>query len=102
MTVGNFLFSVHAFDVRGNEIHGSRAKESHHGNDIIEILRLHLQDVTGHAVAFKLEDTCSMPLAKKFKRFWIVGGNVMQIKTDTVAVVDQIAGALHDGQCGQT
>ena len=54
-----------------------------------------------HAVAFELEDAGGVAFAKEFVCRRVVDGNVAQIQTDLMPLVDEIAGALHNGQRGK-
>ena len=53
--VSDWHFAVHAVNIAGNVFHWAGAEERHHGNDVVEVIGLHLHDVTRHAVAFHLE-----------------------------------------------
>ena len=101
MPVGDRLFAVHTLNVRWNEIHRARAEKGDHGDNVVQVLRLHLQNVAGHAVAFELEDTGGTALTDELEGFGIIRGNVMQVEFYIVAVADEVAGTLHDGKRGE-
>ena len=95
------LDAVHAVDVAGDELQRAGAVERHHSDDVSQVLRLHLHDVAGHAGAFQLEDACGMPAAQELEGLGVVDGDVVQGESLAVALLDQVAGALHDGEGGQ-
>src|SRR5258706_6877844 len=56
--VDDRLSAVHTLDIGRNEFHWPWAVKRDRGNDVLEGLGLHLDQHTGHAAAFKLEDAC--------------------------------------------
>ena len=66
---------------------------------LIEILGLHLHQVAGHAVAFELEDPGAVWPLPRISNVSDRQGDVVEVEIDPVALLDQIAGALHDRQC---
>ena len=56
VTVFHFRFAVHTCDVIGDERHWSRAIQRHHRDNVVEVLRLHLDEPARHTAAFNLED----------------------------------------------
>ncbi len=101
VAVADRFFLVHAPDVRVNVIHWPRPEECHHRNDVCQVVRAHLHDVARHTRAFQLEDARRAPLAETFKGLRVIQRDVVQVVAHAVAVVDQVAGALHDGEGGQ-
>ena len=62
---------------------------------MIQFLRLHLNDITRHPAAFKLENPGSMPTAKKPVGFFIIYRDIGQVPILAMPFKDQAAGVLH-------
>ena len=95
MAIFHFRFSAHTCDVIGDECHRPRAIQRDHRDDIIEGLRFHLHEPTGHAAAFHLEDASRLSAAHQFKRLWIIERDVVQIIFDAVPLLDHFTGTCH-------
>ncbi len=93
---------MHSADVVGDEFHRSRAIECDHGDHMGEFMGLHLHDIAGHPVSFKLEHACGVPLTDELKNIRIIRRNRLQVKRFTVALLDQIARSRHDRQGDQS
>jgi len=101
MLVGDLLFTVHAIDVVGNFFHGPGPKKRHHVDDIRQVVRFHLHDVSGHAAAFQLEQAGGAPLADKLECLRVIQGNIVQVELDLVALFDQVTGFVDDREGGK-
>src|SRR5689334_17139420 len=108
MVVFNFFLAVHSRDKGRNKFHWSWTEQRDRGNDVLKRLWLHLEQHSGHAAAFKLEDACRFALPDIPESFldpgcffWIIFlrdiRNVFQVVTDAMLLFDQFAGFAHDG-----
>ena len=95
------FLAVHAPDVARDELQRAGAVERHHGDDVVQVVRAHLHQEAGHPCAFQLEDAGRVPRAEKFERLGVIDRDVVQVQLHAVALLDQVAGALHDRQGGQ-
>ena len=75
------FLAVHALDVGGDELQRAGAVERHHGDDVVQVLRLHLHQVAGHARAFQLEDAGGVALLEELEGFRIVDRDVVAGRT---------------------
>jgi len=101
MAVFHRFLAVHALDVGGNELHGTRAVECNHGDDVRQGVRLHLHQEAGHAGAFQLEDARRLPAPHQFVAVGVIQRDVAQVVAHPMAGVNQVAGTLHHRQGGQ-
>ncbi len=99
--IGDLLVAMHAADIRGDEIHGARAVECHHSDDVGQLARLHLHQIAAHAGAFHLEDTQDVPSSQKGIGFRVIDGDGLDIHFDPMSLPDHLAGASHDRQGGE-
>ena len=70
---------MHALDIVRDEVHRARAEERHHGDDVGQVLGLHLHQVAGHARAFQLEDAGRLALAQEGEGLGVIQRDVVQI-----------------------
>ncbi len=96
------FLAVHTADIGGDKLHGTRAEERYHGDDVFDGGGLHLHQVAAHTRAFHLEHTGSLAATKQGKGSRVIGGDVVQGQFNTVAAADEVTGAGHDGEGGQT
>ncbi len=101
MAVLDGFLAMHTADVGRDIFHGTRAEESHHGDDVLNGGGLHLHQVAAHARAFHLEHTGSFTPTEQGKGSRVISGDVVQGQVDGVAFLDQPAGTCHDGEGGK-
>ena len=102
MAIFNLFLAVHAADVAGDEIHWARAEKRHHGNHIGQFFGLHLDQPTAHPVAFHLKDAQCIPFAKQFISRRVFQGDIVEAQVEVMPFANQITGARHDRQSGQS
>ena len=95
MKVVWFFLAVLALDVARNVFHRTGPIERHHGDDVLEAVRLHLAQHVAHAVAFKLEHTGAISPGQQLETLTIVERQLGDI--DLVAT-DEVAGLLDHRQ----
>ena len=69
---------------------------------MVQPLRLHLDQVAGHAAAFQLEYAGGLTVAQQLKGLRIVKRDVVQVEPDAVPLLDHLTGPLHDCQRDQS
>ena len=48
VSISDLFLAVHAGDIAGDEFHGPGAEERHHGDDVVQVLGLHLHQIAAH------------------------------------------------------
>src|SRR5690606_28655280 len=85
-----------------NVFHWSRAVESVHRNEILELVGLELAEVFLHPRAFKLKCPGSFAALEQFVSFRVVERDFVNIDVDVSALLDIFYRRLDDGQSRQS
>ena len=96
--VADLFFAVHAFDVLRDKSQRPGSVKRHHGDDVRQVVRFHLHEVTRHARAFQLKDAGGVPRSQEFEGFRVINRDVIQVQLHPATLFDQVAGALHNRQ----
>ena len=84
MCVRDLFLPVLALDERLDELHGARAVERHHGNDVFDLRGLQVFDVPFHAVGFQLENAGCLRAAQEVEGEFVIERD--RVNVDLVAV----------------
>jgi len=94
--VDHRLFAVHVGDIFRDAFHWTRAEERYHGDHVMDGLRLHLHHVTGHAVAFQLEETNRVTFADKLIDLGVINRDGAEGELNAMTLGDIFAGFGHN------
>ena len=92
-----FLLAALAFDVTGDVLHGPRAVERHHGDDVLEGVEPELAQHLAHAGAFQLEHAGGLAAAQHLEGEGVVQGQIREVDVDA-PFADQLHGPGQHGQ----
>ena len=92
-----FLLAALAFDVTGDVLHGPRAVERHHGDDVLEGVEPELAQHLAHAGAFQLEHAGGLAAPQHPEGEGVVQGQVREVDVDA-PFADQLHGPGQHGQ----
>ena len=94
-------FAFHVGNVIWDNFHWSWAIERHHGDHMLNRLRLHLNQVARHPATFQLKQTSCMPFTNVVVNFYIINWYIAQRQMDAVPLLNILASLCHNGQRGQ-
>ena len=92
-----FLLAALAFDVTGDVLHGPRAVERHHGDDVLEGVEPELAQHLAHAGAFQLEHAGGLAAPQHLEGKGVVQGQIREVDVDA-PFADQLHGPGQHGQ----
>ena len=90
-----------AVDELGNVVHGARAVEGIHGNQVFETGGMQLDEILLHACRLKLESARCLSLAIQFIRLGVVDGDILDIDVHAMVKFDIGQSLLDDREVFQ-
>ena len=101
MGIGHWLTAVFAVHEVGDEVHRPRPVEGHQGDDLFEALGFEPDQEFLHARRLQLEDAGGVAPTQEFEGGGVVQGGAADVKVLILALPDQPAGVVDDGQSAQ-
>ena len=97
MTVGDVVWVMAVFDVRGDGLHRPRPVKGNHGDQVFQRDGPQTYKHLAHPGGFELEHPVGLPRSQHSKRILVVGGDFFDVKIRGVPP-DHFAGVVNDGQ----
>ena len=101
MGVGNGRAPVLGVDEPLDVLHRAGAVEGNHRRDVAQVRGLQFLDVTLHPRAFQLEQVGGVPGGQQLEGWAVVQGQRLQVYGHAAAFLQQLHGAVEDGEVGQ-